>query len=180
MDYFEINGKSFYDKYYLKTRLKIVNCILFTNGFVMNEEQKKLFLTFKFNRLQSLDLSNQDIDNEYIIEMSNNGILEHICTLKLQNNPKITSIIIDNLFEHKRVGNRRSLPAISGKHGMPYVTLDIYMCDKNIKETFKEYKKCFDFEIIYDGDKDICEGIKIVNIYNNYESKYQEKYLENY
>lgn len=100
-----------------------------------------------------LDLSHQDIDDNFIERLCKNRTFSRVINLDLSGNPKITDKSLELISISDIIGSIRDLPQISGKYGIPSSEIYIYTQDTSINsKTIKEYQeapKRFDFSIRY-------------------------------
>ena len=163
----EIDKNFFVDKYYLKNILKITTDLFFKDKFIMNEEEQEILLNSKMHRLKRLDLSKQDIDNSFLIEMSKRGNLRYLNEITIKKNPNLsTGSALDYILNNSDIGYRRDKPIVCGKYHQPKIEIKVFIKDKNIKEKYKTLEK-FKFKIKYD-DKRITavNGLKKLLVIN--------------
>jgi hypothetical protein len=127
-----IGADNFYELNY--DDLNLANTIYFDKYFRMNDEQKQLFLTYKFESLINLDLCNQNIDDEFVKKLCESGMLNMLKKIDLSNNEKITSLSIQYLFESENVTCEGKWLEISGKYDRPMVTIQIVAYNTNVQQ----------------------------------------------
>lgn len=159
-----ISADNLYDISY--DALSSANTIYFDKYFRMNNEQKKLFLTYEFNSLTDLDFCDQNIDDDFVEKLCESGILKKLKKIDLSNNAKITSKSIQYLFESENVCCEGNMIGISGKYDRPMVTIQIVVyntdVNKNDIEQFIEPNFNHEYFSYKWGDK--CSAIKELNI----------------
>jgi len=125
------------NNYQFKNVMKAVTSIYFEPYFKMNEEQRQAFLKYKFKSLQSLDLSYQDVDDDFIKEMCKNGGLKWINNIDLSFT-KVTYDLLEFLREHKDVCSKADKIGILSNYGKPIVYVYINVDEACIRDDRKD------------------------------------------
>ena len=156
--------------------LKNVSEIISSGKSLTKEEMQGLTSDLgQLSNLKNLDLKGQGIDDDFIINLSQNKSLKRIINLNLSKNEKITSKSIVALLESDILGSVRDLPQISGRFGIPnsiiYVKAretGIVSPEKNI-DYFEDHR--FGFNISYvnpitgnETSPPIEDGVKFVEV----------------
>lgn len=115
----------------LKNIMKITTSIIFSSKFKMNEKQKDIFLSYKFKSLTNLNLSGQDVDDEFIKQLCVDGNLKKIMRINLSKT-NVTHDLLEYLLENENVKCEGDKVAISGTYGCPIVSIEIDARDTKI------------------------------------------------
>ena len=117
--------------------MKVSTVIYFDKNFEMDAEQKDLFLNYEFKSLIHLDLSNQDIDDDFVKKLCDGDNLRKIKNINFSNT-SITKKTIKYLLRNDNVCCKGDM-RISGKYGRPIVEIDINVSGTNITKKDIDY-----------------------------------------
>ena len=110
--------------------------------YPMNTEQKDWFLgnSYLFTSLKCLDLSWQDIDDEFIEEVCWQDF-RSVSEINLSHNPRITSRSLDAIIQSKSLGSITFLFSMSGRYDAPESIVNVNVTNTKITpDEQKEYK----------------------------------------
>lgn len=138
----------------LNERMKITTIIDFADYFEMNEEQKDLFLKYEFESLIDLDLSGQDIDDDFVKQLCENDNLRKIKSINFSNT-NITKKTIKHLLRYDNVSCEGDV-RISGKYGKPITEINIDVSGTKITKKDIVYYSEPKFDHAYFGDNIGC------------------------
>ncbi len=110
-------------------------------GYALVHSMKlsKKDITFLNNhtiQVWSLDLSDQNLEDEDIEMICNNKQFASVHNFNLRNNSKLTNLSIDYIRKSSIIGSFQSGPSISGKYGLPNSTIEIRIAGTSI--TYEE------------------------------------------
>lgn len=134
--------------------------------YSINEIEKEWLLSNShlFTSLNILDLSYQDIDDDFIVDICLVDF-ERLEVIDLSYNPKITAASLDSIFDSQTLGSKRSKLTMSGRYDAPDATIKVFTKGTAINaEDRKRYdsKARFNFWISYDHSDVI--GVKLLDI----------------
>lgn len=104
-----------------------------------------------FVRLQSIDLTCQNIDDDFIKKLSASGF-ERITSINLTGNPKITKQSLQAILDSNSLGSMRELLQTSGRYGRPSSEVEIRVGGTSITQENADFfnkNPRFDFKIHY-------------------------------
>lgn len=137
--------------------------------YPLNEKQKDWFLanSHLFTSLRYLDLTNQDIDDEFIEDICVEDF-ERLEEINLSSNLKITTAALDAISSSKSLGSKRSQLSISGKYEVAQSIVNVIVSKTKITpEDLEDYNNLgrFNFNIEYDNIPDRRYlGVKILHL----------------
>ena len=99
--------------------------VMLTDWYVVASEKTPLTETEKENLLSSnrlssvrtLDLSGQNIDDEFVKKLAGNASLARLMTIDISNNPQITDASLEYIQESTVLGSIRDLQQVSARYG---------------------------------------------------------------
>lgn len=114
---------------------------LVSNGIVLNENQKDFLIdSTALTNLRILDLSNQDIGNDFIKQMCGNPTFSRLTKMDLSGNPRLTGDALEYISESVCIGSIRDLPQISSRYEIASSEIYFDVRDTGIEsEIIKKY-----------------------------------------
>ncbi len=132
--------------------------------FRMSLEQKYNLCRYDFSNLKVLDLRYQDLDDNFIKELSSFAGCASLRRIDLSHNPKINDISLDYILQSTSIGSIRDRPTISARYGIPSCNIEIDMSDTGISEEKRNTKLTnFDHYVKY-TDAMFPETTQVVKI----------------
>ncbi|MBT4880876.1 MAG: hypothetical protein HON43_07995 [Alphaproteobacteria bacterium] len=110
---------------FTSTTLKDVSTIIRSGEKLTDNEKTQIINSKCLIKVHTLDLSDQGIDDNFMWEISNSSSLERLINLDLSGNKDITNASIKVLLGSDEIGKVRDLPQISGKYGIPAISLHV-------------------------------------------------------
>jgi len=135
----------------LKNIMKMTTSIIFANDFEMDEHDKKIFLNYEFESLTHLDLSNQNIDDEFVQKLCESDNLKKIKSINFSNTD-VTKKTIKHLLRYDNVCCEGDI-RISGKYGKPIAEIDVNVFNTNITKKDIDYYSVPKFDHMFRGNK---------------------------
>ena len=111
------------------------------------DEKEALVQSKTLINLHTIDLSNQNIDDDFIKGLSENPVFSRIITLDLCGNANITDKSMEYLLESPYIGSLRDLPQVSGRYGCPATVIYVRARGTSVKKQPKN--PLFNFSITY-------------------------------
>lgn len=143
-------------------------------GDTLSQQEKTDLLNSPYlDRVHTIDLSGQGIDDSFISEISQKSSLKRIINIDISDNSQITEESLKQILNSTILGSLRDLPQISGKYGVPATT--IYVTAKNTglidtSETIELQRKWFQIEYKHpvlgtETDTPVDNAIKFIECY---------------
>lgn len=145
--------------------------VLVPGPYPMNKVQKDWFLgnSYLFTSLKCLDLSYQDIDDEFIEEVCWEDF-RSVSEINLSHNPRITSCSLDAIFQSESLGSITFLFSMSGRYDAPQSIINVNVTNTKITtDEQKKYKDLVRFEFKFEckskrSGSSHFRGIKKLNV----------------
>jgi hypothetical protein len=137
----ELTDKHFSCKDYnqLGHLLNAATSIHFEKNFVMNDNQLQTFLNYRYHSLIDLNLEGQNVNDDFIESLVESENLRRIKRINFGKNSNITEKTLDLLLESSLTSCEGYYVAISGKYGLPIMTIEIKLDNESID--YKKYKE---------------------------------------
>jgi mRNA interferase MazF len=104
------------------------------SGNILSEEEKQSLTNSKYlEKIHSLYLQKQDLNDDFIAALCQNPTLIRLINLDVSENPNITNRSLQLILESDSLGSVRDLPQISGNLGIPSSTLYITAKKTSVK-----------------------------------------------
>lgn len=98
------------------------------DGVLSHEIAHQLLESTALTNLRTLDLKNENIDDDFIRQLCQNPTFARLINIDLSGNENITSQSLQYILDSDIIGSIRDLPQISGRYGCPssevYITID--------------------------------------------------------
>ena len=129
-DYDQIRENGGFKSRYLEQ----VSVVRSSKEKLSNDEKNDLIASNFLNNIRTLDLSNQDIDDDFIKTLCKNKSLFRLFNVDLSGNMKVTNKSIGSILESNTLGSVKDLPQISGRYEMPATTIYLSINGSGIKK----------------------------------------------
>jgi len=117
------------------------------DNIILTDENKRNLLNSKqFICLKSIDLSNQNIDDNFVEILCTKSIFKRLEIINLQNNKLITNKSIDMIL-NSNIGSKRTYFSINGKYGLPETNIEVNVENTQIKPWTQREILDFNFEV---------------------------------
>jgi hypothetical protein len=93
---------------------------LVSNGKLLDDTKKNYLIdSLTLTNLRVLDLSNQDITDDFIMNMCGNPTFSRVININLSGNPNLTSEALKYISQSASIGSIRDLPQFSSQYEKP-------------------------------------------------------------